>query len=160
VRKDIDQGHIHTDMFLLTHTNKDDIIKYKWTCVKPTGTLISPRCGISAALVQSTVNQAFLFGGVYDEDNEENLHGIFYNDLFALDLENLRWRSITLSEKKETIINTDECRRRRKKQEEKTNKELKQSIDSDEETVEDHSEKFTCSIDKDSIFTVSFYFIN
>jgi hypothetical protein len=159
VRKDIDQGHIHTDMFLLTHTNKDDTIKYKWTCVKPTGTLISPRCGISAAVAQSTVNQAFLFGGVYDEDNEENLHGIFYNDLFALDLENLRWRSITLSEKKETVIGTDECRRRRKKQEEETNKELKQSIVS-EETVEDHSEKFTCSIDKDGIFTVSFYFIN
>jgi len=130
--------------------------------VKPTGILISPRCGISAALVQSTINQAFLFGGVYDEDedNEENLHGTFYNDLFALDLENLCWRSVTLSEKKETVTGTNECRRRKKKQKEETNKELEQSTDSDEETVEDRFEKLTYSIDEDGIFTVSFYFIN
>lgn len=48
----------------------------------------TPRCGISAALVQP--NQALLFGGVHDEEKDEE-EGTFYNDLFALDLEKFQW---------------------------------------------------------------------
>lgn len=41
---------------------------------------------------------AYVFGGVYDEvDEEEDLQGVFYNDLFSLNLNDARWRSVELS---------------------------------------------------------------
>lgn len=64
-------------------------LKWKWISVKQTGIKLSPRCGISASLIHS--NLAYLFGGVFDEENEEELHGIFYNDLLVLDLEKFQW---------------------------------------------------------------------
>lgn len=58
--------------------------------IKQSGIKISPRCSVPATLVQP--NLAYLFGGVFDEeDNEEELRGIFYNDLVALDLEKFQW---------------------------------------------------------------------
>ncbi|XP_036149791.1 kelch domain-containing protein 4 isoform X2 [Monomorium pharaonis] len=161
VKKNVDRGCIHDDMFLLTQINKNDIIKYKWINIKQTGTRISPRCGISATLIQPAGNQAFLFGGVYDDDDneEEDLHGTFYNDLFALDLEKLCWRAITLTGKKETVVaNRIEKQRRRKKQKEESCEEATEQInDSDKETMEDLSKAMESSVTvvDDGIFTVT-----
>lgn len=70
--------------------NDDTNLKWKWICIKPSGIRMSPRCSVSATLVQ--LNLAYLFGGVCDEeDNEEEVNGIFYNDLIALDLEKFQW---------------------------------------------------------------------
>lgn len=37
-------------------------------------------------------NVAYCFGGVFDEEEDEDLLGSFYNDLHSLDLEKLVWR--------------------------------------------------------------------
>lgn len=165
MKKDIDRGCVHADMFLLTQKpDKDDIIKYKWVSVKQAGVRVTPRCGVSAVLIQSA-NQAFVFGGVYDNDDdadEVGLRGIFYNDLLALDLEKLHWRTVTLAEKKVAVDDSKGRGRRRRKEE--TDKELGQSNNSDEEEASEESsnlEQPTVSVDDDGIFTVccfSFFF--
>ncbi|XP_029158319.1 kelch domain-containing protein 4-like isoform X1 [Nylanderia fulva] len=158
MKKDIDRGCIHADMFLLTQKSDKDVIKYKWVSAKQAGVRVTPRCGVSAALVQSA-NAAFVFGGVHDNDNddddEEGLHGIFYNDLLALDLEKLHWRPVTLSEKKSTV---DDSKGRRRRKKEETDKELGQSNISDEEEAQEESsnlEQSTVTVDDDGIFTMT-----
>lgn len=164
VKKNMDRGCIHNDMFLLTQADKNDVTKYKWINVKPTGIRISPRCGVSATLIQPVANQAFVFGGVYDDNNdaeEEDLRGTFYNDLFMLDLEKLHWRVVTLTRRRETIVTGGtEGRRRRRKQREESSEE-KQSNDSDEEVIDlSNSVQSTVIVDDDEIFTVRFHFFS
>lgn len=52
------------------------------------------RCSLSGASV-SGHNRAYLFGGVYDEELEDDLTSTFYNDLFMLDMQQSTptWRS-------------------------------------------------------------------
>lgn len=162
VKKDIERGRVHSDMFLL-QADKNNPTKYKWVCVKQTGIRINPRCGASATLIQP--NQAFVFGGVYDneegddDDDDDNLHGTFYNDLFALDLEKLCWRTVTLSGKKEatSVSGAEERkRRRRKKQKEKDDKESGQNSDSEEESEEELEElSMQPTVIDDGVFTVT-----
>lgn len=72
--------------------NDQSGLKWKWVSVKQSGIKVSPRCSASAVSVQP--NLAYLFGGVFDEeDDEEELRGTFYNDLVALDLEKLQWNT-------------------------------------------------------------------
>lgn len=110
IKKDVDKGYIHTDMYLMTPEKNDQTgFKWKWVLVKQSGIKILPRCSVSAVLVQSHL--AYLFGGVFDnEDDDEELHGTFYNDLLALDLEKFQWRTVTLHGKKDITV-----RRRRRK---------------------------------------------
>lgn len=56
-------------------------------------------------------NTAYCFGGVFDEEEDEDLCGNFFNDSYSLDLEKLMWRSVNVSGKKES-----EPKIRRKKQ--------------------------------------------
>lgn len=108
IKKDLDKGCIHTDMFLMS-PDKNDPTKWKWMSVKQTGMKPSARCGASAVLIHP--NLAYIFGGVFDtESNEEELQGTFYNDLVTLDLEKFQWHTVTLCGKKD--IN---ARRRRRK---------------------------------------------
>jgi len=158
VKRNIDRGCIHDDMFLLTQADKNNVTKYKWVCVKQTGIRMSPRCGASAALIQPAANQALMFGGVYDNDNddeEEDLHGTFYNDLFALDLEKLHWHIVTLTGKKE--ITGTKGRRKKRKQKEESGEKSEESNGSDEELMEhlSNSIQSTVTVDNDEIFTVT-----
>lgn len=83
-------------------------VKWKWVQAKPTGILPSPRGGFSIAV--SANNHAYAFGGVQDEDaDEESLTSVFHNDLYFLELENGRWGPITLHGKE-----SKDRRRRRK----------------------------------------------
>lgn len=67
-------------------------LKWKWSVVKQGGIRVSPRCSASAIIVTPSI--AYMFGGVYDEeDNDEELHGTFYNDLIALNLSKLQWHT-------------------------------------------------------------------
>lgn len=161
VKKDTERGRVHADMFLL-QTDKNNATKYKWVCVKQTGIQMSPRCGASAVLIQP--NQAFVFGGVYDDeddDDNENLCGTFYNDLFALDVEKLCWRTVTLSGKKDATSSVEERKRRRRKQKEGGNEEESgQNNDSEEELKEELQERPTQStITDDGIFTARYIFL-
>lgn len=56
---------------------------------------------------------AYCFGGVFDDEGDEDLCGNFFNDCYCLDLEKLTWRNVTVSGKKEAESKS----RRRKKQE-------------------------------------------
>lgn len=148
IKKDVDKGCIHNDMFLMIPEKHDQTgLKWKWISVKQTGIKLSPRCGISASLIHS--NLAYLFGGVFDEENEEELHGIFYNDLLVLDLEKFQWHIVTLNGKKN--INTQHRRRKPKKEEQNENED-----DNDEEMQEAPSTSINSTvIDDDGIFTVT-----
>lgn len=113
VKKDVDKGTSHTDMFYLHVDERVKPAKWKWVQVKPTGIPPSPRSGFSIAV--SANNHAYAFGGVHDEDNdEENLVSIFHSDLYLLDMENGRWLPITLHGKESKDIK----RRRRKAKDE------------------------------------------
>ncbi|XP_048515563.1 kelch domain-containing protein 4 isoform X2 [Athalia rosae] len=130
IKKDVDKGHVHTDMFLLSPEKTDQTgLKWKWSSVKQSGITISPRCSASAILAQS--NLAYMFGGVFDEEeDEEDLKGTFFNDLVALDLEKYQWRTVTLSGKKDP----QEKRKRRK---EKVAGDTNDESDDEEENQKD-----------------------
>lgn len=59
------------------------------------GTRPSPRCG--ASLATGSGERAYMFGGVYDQEDEDDdeggLRGTFYNDLYLLDLKKFVWHT-------------------------------------------------------------------
>lgn len=116
VKAGVERGQIHTDMFLLSPEKNDQTgLKWKWVLTKQTGLRISPRCGMTAVLVQPHI--AYTFGGVFDNiDDDEELQGTFYNDLLSLDLEKFQWHEVTLTGKKE--VATQRKKERLQKEEE------------------------------------------
>lgn len=75
--------------------------KFKWVQTKLGGAHFSPRCSLPL-VPTSNLLSAYCYGGVFDvEDDEENLSGIFFDDMFQLDLDKLCWRTVTLTGKKE-----------------------------------------------------------
>ncbi|KAM9301476.1 kelch domain-containing protein 4 [Gastrophryne carolinensis] len=86
VKKDLDKGTIHSDMFLLKMEAAD---KWSWTRLSPSGVKPTPRT--SFAMVPGVNNRAVLFGGVHDEEEEESIEGDFYNDLYFYDQAKNRW---------------------------------------------------------------------
>lgn len=122
-------------------------LKWKSSVVKQSGIHVSPRCSASGILVQP--NLAYIFGGVLDsEEDEEDLTGSFFNDLYALDLEKFQWKSVSLSGKKEGA--TARRRRRKEKGEGDENDE-----DSGEDETQEPMEVAPTEItDDDGIFTV------
>lgn len=144
IKKDVDKGQVHTDMFVLNPDKNDETgLKWKWTLVNQGGIKPSPRCSSTAILVQP--NLAYLFGGVYDDDdNEEELNGMFFNDLVALNLEKYQWHKVTVSQKLE-----QEDRKKRRKE---------KGIDDDEESMaveEEIVEEKVTTTDDDGIFTMT-----
>ncbi|KAL4235173.1 kelch domain containing 4 [Mactra antiquata] len=117
VKKDVDTGKVHTDMFALMPEGKvkDDAqpIKWKWVNVKQSGSRPSPRSGLTLAPAGN--NKAVCFGGVFDEEeNEEQLQGKFYNNLYMLEVDKGKWYEVSLKGKK-TV--TEKKKRRKKKDE-------------------------------------------
>ncbi|XP_003396468.1 kelch domain-containing protein 4 isoform X1 [Bombus terrestris] len=153
IKKDVDKGCIHSDMFLLTPEKNDQSgLKWKWVPVKQSGVKISPRCSTPATLVQP--NLAYLFGGVFDEeDNEEELRGTFYNDLVALDLEKFQWHIVTLNGKRDI---TTRRRRRKLKEDDGQENDIEMGDDNDMDTQEPLPIPVESKvIDDDGIFTVT-----
>ncbi|XP_013867670.1 kelch domain-containing protein 4 isoform X2 [Austrofundulus limnaeus] len=89
VKKDVEKGTIHSDMFLLKRDGKDGQEKWSWSRLNPAGNKPPPRSGFSLAV--GPAGRAVLFGGVCDEEEEETLEGDFYNDLFLFDTVKNRW---------------------------------------------------------------------
>uniref|UniRef100_A0A3B4TBY9 Kelch domain containing 4 n=1 Tax=Seriola dumerili TaxID=41447 RepID=A0A3B4TBY9_SERDU len=89
VKKDVEKGTIHSDMFLLKREGKDGQEKWSWSRVSPSGNKPPPRSGFSLAV--GPAGRAVLFGGVCDEEEEETLEGDFYNDLYLYDTVKNRW---------------------------------------------------------------------
>lgn len=97
------QGVVLSDAYKLSAENM------KWQKVKRTGYGPSRRAGFSMVLHK---RNAVLFGGVEDDETEEDLESVFYNDLFALNLDRKKWFPMTLRKKK-----GKKGKRRRKKSE-------------------------------------------
>ncbi|XP_029951591.1 kelch domain-containing protein 4 isoform X2 [Salarias fasciatus] len=89
VKKEVEKGTIHTDMFLLKRDGKEGQEKWSWSRVSPSGSKPHPRSGFSLAVGPG--GRAVLFGGVCDEEEEETLEGDFYNDLYLYDTVKNRW---------------------------------------------------------------------
>ncbi|XP_047238134.1 kelch domain-containing protein 4 [Girardinichthys multiradiatus] len=89
VKKDVEKGTIHSDMFLLKQDGKDGQEKWSWSRLSPSGSKPPPRSGFSLAV--GPAGRAVLFGGVCDEEEEELLEGDFYNDLYLYDTAKNRW---------------------------------------------------------------------
>ncbi|XP_070468563.1 kelch domain-containing protein 4 isoform X2 [Equus przewalskii] len=88
VKKDVDRGTQHADMFLLKSEEGGEG-RWTWTRINPSGAKPSPRSGFSVAVAPN--HQTLLFGGVCDEEEEESLQGDFLNDLYFYDAAKNRW---------------------------------------------------------------------
>ncbi|XP_074057686.1 kelch domain-containing protein 4 isoform X3 [Macrotis lagotis] len=89
VKKDVDKGSLHSDMFHLKSEEGKEEDKWQWTRVNPSGVKPTPRSGFSVALAPG--GRTLLFGGVCDEEEEESLEGDFFNDLYFYDVTKNRW---------------------------------------------------------------------
>lgn len=154
VKKDVDKGQVHTDMFVIAQDKHDKTgLKWKSIMVKQTGIKFHPRCSSSGILINQ--NFAYVFGGVYDDNDDnddEELNGTFYNDLLALDMEKYQWKSINLSGKKDPSL-----KKRRRKQDDGED-------DGDNDDEDDKEDKEEMEVTKteptvvtsdDGIFTVT-----
>ncbi|KAM8947816.1 kelch domain-containing protein 4 [Pelodytes ibericus] len=86
IKKDVDKGTVHTDMFLLKQEKAD---KWSWSRLNASGVKPTPRTGFAMSLGPN--NRSILFGGVYDEEEEESIEVDFYNDIYLYDLGKNRW---------------------------------------------------------------------
>ncbi|XP_078005521.1 kelch domain-containing protein 4 isoform X4 [Phascolarctos cinereus] len=89
VKKDVDRGTLHSDMFLLKCEEGKEEGKWTWTRVSPSGVKPTPRSGFSVAMAPN--GRTLLFGGVCDEEEEESIKGDFFNDLYFYDIAKNRW---------------------------------------------------------------------
>ncbi|NXU18875.1 KLDC4 protein, partial [Pardalotus punctatus] len=90
IKKDVDKGTLHTDMFLLKAegAGKEED-RWTWSRLSPSGVKPTPRSGFSVAAAPN--NRCLLFGGVHDEEEEESIEGDFFNDIYFYDLGKNRW---------------------------------------------------------------------
>lgn len=85
------RGVVHSDAFKLSAD------KMKWEKVKRSGYGPSRRAGFSMVLHKRNV---VVFGGVEDDETEEDMESLFFNDMFALNLDRKKWFPMTLRRKK------------------------------------------------------------
>uniref|UniRef100_A0A8C0UCK8 Kelch domain containing 4 n=1 Tax=Cyanistes caeruleus TaxID=156563 RepID=A0A8C0UCK8_CYACU len=90
IKKDVDKGILHTDMFLLKAegAGKEED-RWSWSRLSPSGVKPTPRSGFSVAAAPN--NRCLLFGGVHDEEDEESIEGNFFNDIYFYDIGKNRW---------------------------------------------------------------------
>ncbi|NXO83698.1 KLDC4 protein, partial [Sitta europaea] len=90
IKRDVDKGTLHTDMFLLKAegAGKEED-RWCWSRLSPSGVKPTPRSGFSVAAAPN--NRCLLFGGVQDEEEEESLQGHFFNDIYFYDIGKNRW---------------------------------------------------------------------
>lgn len=101
--------------------NDTTFTKFKWIQTKLGGIHFPPRCSMPI-VAASNHSSAYCYGGVFDvEDDEENLAGNFFDDMFQLDLEKFCWRNVTVTGKKDKDGST---KRRKNKNEENDGKEF------------------------------------
>ncbi|KAK2147837.1 hypothetical protein LSH36_532g05014 [Paralvinella palmiformis] len=151
IKKDVDKGKTHTDMFMLSVDSrcKHDSVptKWKWVSMKQSGCQPSPRCGCSAVVVPG--NRALVFGGVFDEiEDDETVQGIFYNDIYSLELDKAKWHEIILRGKKDSALKKK--RRKKKRSQDGTGDKDEEESEDDEEAMEEELEELTVS-DEDNM---------
>lgn len=101
------RGVVHNDMFKL---NGDNL---KWSKVKRNGYGPSGRTGFSLVVHKRSF---VVFGGVEDDETEEDLASVFFNDIFGFNVDRKRWYPMTIRKRK-AKGGGGGSRRRRKKEE-------------------------------------------
>lgn len=152
VKKDVDKGTVHTDMFLLSPEKNDpSFSKWKWQPIKQGGIKMTPRCSMPIAVGSS--NKAYAFGGVFDtEEDEENLAGTFLNDFYILDTDRFSWRTVTLSGKRDP---TKKKRRKPKEGEEMDFDDNSEGEEANSDNEIDMEEPEIKTISDDGVFKVT-----
>ncbi|KAF9096930.1 hypothetical protein BGX29_008345 [Mortierella sp. GBA35] len=90
------KGVVHTDTWLLKMNADPKMIR--WEKKKKSGSAPSARSGCAMAPYK---NRAVLFGGVFDDDvNEETLESTFYNELYTYQIDTGRWFPMNLKRPK------------------------------------------------------------
>lgn len=90
--KGLQKGKVHTDSWLLKM--KPDLKGVRWERRKKAPFAPSPRVGCSMVHHRG---RGVLFGGVFDtEETEESLESVFYNNLYAYQVEQNKWFSLSL----------------------------------------------------------------
>ncbi|KAG0054590.1 hypothetical protein BGZ83_010887 [Gryganskiella cystojenkinii] len=90
------KGVVHTDTWLLKMNTDPKMIR--WEKKKKSGSAPSARSGCAMAPYK---NRAVLFGGVFDDDvNEETLESTFYNELYTYQIDTGRWFPMNLKRPK------------------------------------------------------------
>uniref|UniRef100_A0A1I8PKM2 Kelch domain-containing protein 4 n=1 Tax=Stomoxys calcitrans TaxID=35570 RepID=A0A1I8PKM2_STOCA len=99
MKKDVDRGITHTDMYTLTpDKNTPDSNKFKWVSSKCGGYKPLPRSSVGCCTAPN--GKAYCFGGVMDiDEDEEDVKGQFGDDLLALDLTAMTWRLMEIHKK-------------------------------------------------------------
>jgi len=154
VKKDVEKGIVHTDMFFLAPQEKPESaesdesaktpLKWKWVQVRQSGDRPSPRSGFSLLPFSPAPSgfgfgRALLYGGVCDdEEDEETLESVFYNDMYTVDLENGKWYELYL--KGEKAANGDAKKSRRRKAGGDAKKDEVDAEDREEELDEEEDE--------------------
>lgn len=110
------EGRVHEDMWmmnlktLLTTAGSSalggkaslDTSKAVWQRVSRKGYFPSTRCGSSMTVYK---NKAILFGGVFDDEGQQHsLNSMFYNEMYAFDMERKRWYQLGV---KRVKVNTN-----------------------------------------------------
>jgi N-acetylneuraminic acid mutarotase len=85
------RGIVHSDMYKL---NGDTL---KWQKVKRSGYGPSNRSGFSMVVHKRSL---VTFGGVEDDETEEDLESVFYNDIFGFSLDRKKWHPMTIRKRK------------------------------------------------------------
>ncbi|KAL1116970.1 hypothetical protein AAG570_004298, partial [Ranatra chinensis] len=150
VKKGVDKGVVHSDMFLLS-PDKNDMtgLKWKWSSVKPGGVKCEGRSGVSATCWGG---RAYTFGGSCDVETEEDVNAEFFNELHSLDLKKLMWSEACLSGKKDGARK----KRRRKERVEGEDKEETEDEEEKEEMSIDTSEQIVSqTVVDDGVFTMT-----
>ena len=123
------EGLTYSDSWALHLRNLENGKPPTWERLSRKGEYPSQRSGTACAIWK---NKMLLFGGVQDEETDNHkLNSVFYDDLFALDMERRRWFKLNM--KKATA-----GRRRRKKRSDE-DKQVDVKEDSDDSDDEDEN---------------------
>eukprot|EP00741_Cyanophora_paradoxa_P017793 tig00021017_g17185.t1 len=87
------KGIVNTDIWFFNPAN------LRWERLKRSGFGPSPRSGFSMGF-HALKKRAVLFGGVHDEETDEDINSVFYSDMYAYDLDRKRWYPLTLRKAK------------------------------------------------------------
>ena len=103
VKKDVEKGQACEDMHMVSVEANG---KWRWRQVKQSGQKPWPRSGFTMA--QTGPNRAVMFGGVQDEDLDEDLGSVFFNSMSCLDVVSHRWFNFDLRGAKAAASDDDD----------------------------------------------------
>lgn len=169
VRKEVERGRVHVDAWTLQLiADADGSVGARWTAVKPSGNRPSPRTGASLAALAGggggAPGRGYVFGGVFDRtETDEDVEGVFFDELHSLDLERMRWHEVEYRGFGATAGSDERRRPRRRKDklmagvEDGADSAAEDDAAEDMETdaVVDEVDKLQLAAVPDAVFTVS-----